>query len=91
MTIEVTNYFDVWGNKKDGWEINNWCIEKYNCRKFDMWDDKKLLRFMKKFGLINKNVRTTQIEFGKYCGNCIVLNVKKDGMPLYCVMEVEDV
>lgn len=26
-TYTVTNYFDVWGNAKDGWEVNNQCIE----------------------------------------------------------------
>ena len=26
-TWTVTNYFDVWGNAEDGWEVNNQCIE----------------------------------------------------------------
>lgn len=24
---ELINYFDVWGNAKDGWEVNNQCVE----------------------------------------------------------------
>lgn len=27
-TYSLINYFDVWGNAKDGWEVNNLCTEK---------------------------------------------------------------
>jgi hypothetical protein len=26
---KVINYFDVWGNEEDGWEVNNLCSEGY--------------------------------------------------------------
>jgi hypothetical protein len=28
-TYRVVNYFDVWGNEQDGWEVNNLCEEGY--------------------------------------------------------------
>ena len=32
MKVLVTDFFDVWGNSKDGWEVNNLCRNVYNTR-----------------------------------------------------------
>ena len=28
MKIEIVDYFDVWGNEKDGWEVNDVIIHR---------------------------------------------------------------
>ena len=35
-TYDLINYFDVWGNAKDGWEVNNQCVE---CNDLNISDD----------------------------------------------------
>ena len=37
MFYTLINYFDVWGNAADGFEVNNQCIECDDL--FKMWDD----------------------------------------------------
>ena len=35
-TWTLINYFDVWGNEEDGWDVNNCCVEKDD---IEMTDD----------------------------------------------------
>lgn len=60
---QLINYFDVWGNEKEGYEINNQCVE------FDDWhiagnaSDKEILEFLVKSGhLKTADMRQVRIE-----------------------------
>ena len=85
--VKLINYFDVWGNKKDGWEVNNQCIE---------WDDgimveisnREILELLKITGFLKKQVRINQIIFDDY-GEFIELSQKKDYCPI-CRLEIEE-
>lgn len=28
IKYRIIDYFDVWGNEEDGWEVNNLCVQK---------------------------------------------------------------
>ena len=28
ITYTLVNYFDVWGNEEDGWDVNDCCVER---------------------------------------------------------------
>lgn len=68
MFYTLINYFDVWGNKKDGYKVNNQCIE------FDDWyiDDsctkKDILNYLVKAGYLKtSDVRKVNIDdYGDY-------------------------
>lgn len=63
MTVTVTNYFDVWGNAREGWEVNNQCHDEYKVRKFDIYSRKAVLRFLKRINFLKKTVRLASIRW----------------------------
>ena len=68
MYYTLINYFDVWGNKQDGYEINNQCME------FDDWyiDDnathKDILEYLVNAGYLRtSDMRKVNIDdYGNY-------------------------
>lgn len=81
MKIVVTDYFDVWGNRKDGWEVNNLSHSEYNSKINSIYDKKSLLRWLKRIGIMRKHVRTTQLIFDEL-DNGYEISEKKTLMPL---------
>ena len=59
----LVNYFDVWGNPKDGWEINNQCVEFDELWMDDGYTAKDVLRFLKRIGfLATDDMRRLAVE-----------------------------
>ena len=59
----LINYFDVWGNEKDGYEVNNLCTEAD-----DLWIDddstlKEIAKFLVQIGfLVTSDMRKLYFE-----------------------------
>lgn len=51
-TYSLINYFDVWGNAKDGWEVNNLCTEKTGITITDDATDKEILDYLVHVGFL---------------------------------------
>lgn len=51
-TFTLINYFDVWGNEKEGYEINNQCIECDDLIILDDASDKDILNYLKDSGYL---------------------------------------
>ncbi len=79
--LKLTNYFDVWGNKKDGWEVNDACIEWDDVWTQDL-DDKTLLKILKNTGFLQKHVRTNQLNFDWVGPECCEILIRRNGYPL---------
>jgi len=79
--LRLVNYFDVWGNEKDGWDVNNAC-EEWN----DVWtcdlDDKTLLKILKSTGFLQKHVRTNQLIFDWIGPECCEISLRRTHYPL---------
>ena len=79
--LRFTNYFDVWGNKKDGYEVNDACIEWD-----DVWtselDNRTLLNILKNTGFLEKNVRINQINFDWVGPECCEILTRYNEFPL---------
>jgi ribosomal protein L31 len=58
----VTNYFDVWGNKKEGFEVNNQCHDYYTT-KSKLETRKQILQFLKRINFLKKSVRENSIRW----------------------------
>lgn len=86
MKISVTNYFDVWGNKKDGWEVNNWCADEYTVRKFDIFDKQAVLRFLKRIDFLLPSVRVKSLTWEDTDRGWII-DQASDGCPVCFVEE----
>lgn len=52
MKYRLINYFDVWGNKDEGFEVNNLCIEEENLYISDDSTDKEIATFLKNIGFL---------------------------------------
>ena len=44
---QLINYFDVWGNEKDGWEVNNQCVEFDDLYLAEDVTNKEILTYLK--------------------------------------------
>lgn len=79
--LRFTNYFDVWGNKKDGWEVNNQCIEWDDVWTKDL-DNRTLLKILKDTGFLQKHVRINQIDFEWLGPECCEISARRNHYPL---------
>ena len=84
MFYTLINYFDVCGNKKDGYEINNQYVE------FDDWyisDDstkKDILNYLVKAGYL-KTSDMRKVNIDDY-GDYMEVYAVKDSFPLFGIM-----
>lgn len=57
----VVDYFDVWGNPKDGFEVNNLAtVGEIEVK--DYTDTKEIIQALKELGFLAKHVRTNMFE-----------------------------
>ena len=89
MKVLVTDFFDVWGNKKDGWEVNNLCRNVYNTR-YKLDTRKSCLKFLKSIDYLKKSVREASI-YWEDMENGYILYQSKDLMPICSVEFGENV
>ena len=88
MKVLVTDFFDVWGNSKDGWEVNNQCHDVYNTR-FKLDSRKSCLKFLKSIDYLKKSVREASI-YWEDMENGYILYQSKDFMPI-CSVEYGEI
>lgn len=80
--------YDVWGNARDGYEVND--RSKFGTYDVDpsvATDDKATIRFLKEIGLLKAGVQARSLEFDGDDKN-IYVNASRDGYPL-CGIEIE--
>lgn len=75
---------DVWGNQKDGFEVNDRSKQgeyKVPCD-FGTWSDEQLVRWLKDYGFIRKGVHRSSLSFD---GDDLTIYVEqsRDSYPLY--------
>lgn len=85
LTYKLINYFDVWGNKKDGYEVNNLCSEGEIVIPENA-TNKDLVQAIKDFGFFKKTTRTNML----YISNdfeMIEFDERRTGKPI-CRLEL---
>lgn len=76
----LIDYFDVWGNEKDGWEVNDQHIVCDDLYIDDDATDKEICRYLANFGyLAHSDMRKLYVED---LGDTIEVYKKKGMMPL---------
>lgn len=77
----LVNYFDVWGNPEDGWQVNNLCVETDGLEFPDDWDEKEILRYLKNTGWLTTD-DTDVVRIDTTDDMLIEIYSAKDEMPL---------
>lgn len=80
-TYTLINYFDVWGNEVDGYEINNQCVEAKDIVIADDATDADIINYLQLAGYLNTN--DTSLFNVEDSGDFIEIFAKETGMPLY--------
>lgn len=76
-TYSLHNYFDVWGNEKDGWEVNNSCIEFDDLNISDDTTEKEILKYLKDINfLTTDDMRKVRCDMNTYVGLIEIYAVK---------------
>lgn len=77
----LVNYFDVWGNAKDGWEVNNLCNETTGITITDDASEKDVLNYLKLIGFLTTSDRR-QVRVDMTDGDMMEIYAVKDNYPL---------
>jgi hypothetical protein len=84
---KLINYFDVWGNKRDGWEINNQCyFNEYGEKDsiFHIENDatkKEILNYLVSIGFLNtSDMRKLYVD--EFSSDMIEIYERKGMKPL---------
>ena len=60
---KLINYFDVWGNAEEGWEVNNLCTEMEDITITNDATDKEILEYLVSIGfLTTSDMRKVRLE-----------------------------
>lgn len=64
MRATLINYFDVWGNEEEGYEVNNLCKEgELEFEGNEAPTDQQILDKLKEFGFIVESADLSDLEF----------------------------
>jgi hypothetical protein len=83
-TINICNYFDVWGNQKDGYEVNSWNYPVKNLGA-EIDSEKDILNLLKEQGLLNEKCRINQVTIEDESNGLIMIYERKTRKPMFCI------
>lgn len=93
MYLEIIHHFDVWGNAKDGYEVNNQCrvgyIKIIGKNAADWPSKAAILRALKRLGQLKPSIRVNSIEWNNAYMDAVGLN-EKDGRPAYFISRIDE-
>jgi hypothetical protein len=81
--------YEVWGNKKDGFEINNLFRVVKGIEINDNDTDKDIVKKLKEVGYLHKYVRMNQMTIENYSEGMIEFYERKDYKPSFRLERVE--
>lgn len=81
---------DVWGNARDGFEVNDrYATSTYVSIPEDS-SDAEIVKILKDEGIIKKGIRTASVEIDGDFEYSLYINEKKTGRPGFELMRVEE-
>jgi hypothetical protein len=81
---KLINYFDVWGNSKDGWEVNDQHVEFDDLHISNNTTDKEILKYLKKIKFLTTD-DMRQLVINNY-GDIIEIYERKSMRPLCALL-----
>ena len=90
MKVELATY-DVWGNAKDGYEVNAaYTAGTFEDDKLNLDSDRSIMEFLKRIGYLNKYAKLKSLEIEGEPEFSIYIGAAKDGYPLWEIRQVTD-
>lgn len=87
--VKLINYFDVWGDKKDGYEVNDLCTEFEDVYINDN-SDRSILNMLKLTCMIKETCRINQLTFDRNSfENAIEIYERVTKKPMFLVEFME--
>jgi hypothetical protein len=87
--IQIINYFDVWGNEEDGFQVNDLCKGPSDIVAKQPENAREVLQFLKRVGFLQKHVRLNMLDILWSDPDSIEIEQKKDGFPI-CRLEISE-
>lgn len=89
MKFKLIDYHDVWGNAKDGYEVNNLAVVEEDIYISDDASKDDILRLLKRIGYLKKSLRHCDIEVWDNF-DMIELFRKRDMYPICRLESIEN-
>ena len=87
MKVSIISY-DVWGNDKDGYEINDSYVWESGAEFNLDWDsDHDIVKFLKSIGFLAKHVKVSDLEFDGDV-DYVTITRSRDAYPL-CEVRID--
>jgi hypothetical protein len=86
-SYELVDYFDVWGNEEDGWEINN--LSKEGEIVLEDFKPETIIESLKDFGFLSEICSLENVAI-EWAGDIIEVLEKSNGKPLCSLREIVD-
>lgn len=81
--FDLIDYFDVWGNEEDGWEVNDQAVVEEKIWISDDITEEELFNYLKDtVGYFNRNTKFSDVEIQWYDPDFIEIFQAKDGCPV---------
>ena len=81
LQATLINYFDVWGNQEDGYEVNNLCKEG-TVELNEDFTNADLLLELQDVGFLNEHATVEKVEFEDLGDFGVEFFVKETGCPI---------
>ena len=84
--------YDVWGNAKDGYEVNDVFKTSYVVELSENPSDEEIIKALKKVGFLKPNFRTSSFEIEGEPGYTLYVTYNTIKMPMhyFCELRKED-
>ena len=80
---DLIDYFDVWGNEEDGWEVNDQAVVEEKIWISDDTTEEELFNYLKDtVGYFNRNIKFSDVEIQWYDPDFIEIFQASDGCPV---------
>lgn len=86
MKYQLVDYFDVWGNQEDGWEVNNLCKVGDPIIVTDDATDLDIINYLKQINFLGDNADEESVRIEWWDEFAIELFERETDLPL-CKLE----
>jgi hypothetical protein len=81
---DLWDYFDVWGNEQDGWEVNDQTRVQEGVIIDETINNDDIIQYLVQCGFLKRGVTADDFYILWDCEGFIEIYEKESGKPLYC-------